>query len=230
MSLYAIGDLHLAHGLDKPMDVFGQVWANHEQKLIAGFESLTEEDLCVLCGDLSWGMGLEQSKDDFAFINALPGKKIILKGNHDYWWTTVTKIRQFFDNHNFRNIEILNNNCFFYNGYAICGTRGWFYEEENGTEQDVKIMNREIQRLKTSLEAAGECKKLVFLHYPPVYLNYRCEGILKLLREYEVKYCWYGHLHGHACQSAFNGWLDGTCFRLVSADHLHFQPWKIDFV
>ena len=228
MSLYTIGDLHLARGLDKPMDVFGQVWANHEEKLRAGFESLTEEDLCVLCGDLSWGMGLEQSREDFAFISSLPGKKIILKGNHDYWWTTAAKIRQFLEKNDFRNIEILHNNCFFYNGYAICGTRGWFYEEEKGTGQDIKIMNREIQRLKTSLEAAGDSRKLVFLHYPPLYQNYRCEGILQLLREYEVRYCWYGHLHSRACRYAFNGWLDGTSFRLVSADYLRFQPYKIE--
>ena len=228
MALYAIGDLHLSFSVDKPMDVFGQVWANHAEKLKTGFSSLTENDTCILCGDLSWGMGLEECREDFAFINALPGKKIILKGNHDYWWSTVTKIKKFFAENGFQNIEILNNSCFFLDGYAICGTRGWFYEEEKNNGQDAKIMNREIQRLKTSLDAAGDHKKLVFLHYPPLYQNYRCEGILKLLKDYEVRYCWYGHLHGQAYRHAFNGWIDGTCFRLVSADYLQFQPKKIE--
>ena len=228
MALYAIGDLHLSFSVDKPMDVFGQVWVNHAEKLKKGFAVLTEDDTCILCGDLSWGMGLEECREDFAFINALPGKKIILKGNHDYWWNTVTKIKKFFEENGFQNIEILNNNCFLLDGYAICGTRGWFFEEEKNTGQDAKIMNREIQRLKTSLDAAGDHQKLVFLHYPPLYQHYRCEGILKLLKDYEVRYCGYGHLHGQAYRYAFNGWMDGTCFQLVSADYLRFRPKKIE--
>ena len=230
MALYVIGDLHLSFGTDKPMSVFGQAWTDHEEKLKAGFAALTENDTCVLCGDLSWGMSLKESREDFAFISALPGKKIILKGNHDYWWTTAAKIRKFLEENDFGNIEILHNNCFTVDEYAICGTRGWFFEEERNTEQDIRIMNREIQRLKTSLDAAGDRRKLVFLHYPPIYQHYRCEGIMNLLKEYEVRHCWYGHLHGKACQQAFNGWIDGTCFQLVSADYLHFKPIRIDLL
>ena len=229
MALYTIGDLHLSFSVDKPMDRFGEVWKDHPQKLKKGFSSLTDEDVCVLCGDLSWGMGLEQCREDFAFIDALPGKKIILKGNHDYWWTTVKKINEFFAANSFTTMEILNNNSFSYGEYAICGTRGWFYEEEKGEEHDKKILAREVLRLRTSLESAGERKKLVFLHYPPLTRTYRCEEILSLLREFEVRRCFYGHLHAGAQALAVNGWVDGTEFRLVSADFLHFSPKKLDF-
>ncbi len=228
MALYAIGDFHLSFSVDKPMDVFGDEWKNHAEKLKKGFASLTEEDVCILCGDLSWGMGLEQCREDFAFIDALPGKKIILKGNHDYWWTTVKKINEFFDQNGFHSMSILNNNSFIYEDYAICGTRGWFYEEEKDGEHDKKIMNREVMRLKASLDSAGDRKKLVFLHYPPIFLNYRCEEILELLKEYRVRLCCYGHLHAKAKALAFNGWRDGTEFRLVSADFLHFSPQKLN--
>ena len=227
MALYAIGDLHLALGRDKPMNVFGDVWENHTEKLKQGFSKLNDDDVCVLCGDLSWSMGLEDALEDFLFIDSLPGRKIILKGNHDYWWSTASKAKKFFAAHGIGTIEILNNNSFEYGDHAVCGTRGWFYEEEKGDGHDKKIMLREVGRLKTSLESAGEKKKLVFLHYPPIFLRYRCEEILALLREYEVPLCCYGHIHGKGCRMSFNGRLGDTEFRLVSADHLGFEPMEI---
>ena len=227
MALYAIGDLHLALSVDKPMDVFGERWQNHTEKIKEGFSGLRDEDLCLLCGDLSWGMDLEEAREDFRFINELPGKKILLKGNHDYWWSTATKAMRFFHENGFDNLEILHNNCFFYQEYALCGTRGWFYEEETGGEHDQKIMRRETMRLEASLKAAGDQKKLVFLHYPPIYQNYECKEILDLLQQYAVGLCCYGHIHGKGCFSAFNGWRGATQFKLVSADHVNFRPVKL---
>ena len=224
MALYVIGDTHLSFAKNKPMDIFGDRWADHAEKLKNGFSVLTEEDTCVICGDLSWGMGLEETGPDFDFIHSLPGRKIILKGNHDYWWSTASKVKRYFAERGIDSIDILFNNCFEYGEYAICGTRGWFYEEEKGGEHDKKIMNREIMRLETSLKAAGDKKKLVFLHYPPIFLKYECPQILELLKEHEVRLCCYGHIHGKGCSYAFNGWRGGTEFRLVSADFLDFRP------
>jgi len=229
MALYVIGDTHLSFAKDKPMDIFGDRWENHAEKLKKGFSVLTEEDTCVICGDLSWGMGLEETAPDFLFIDSLPGRKIILKGNHDYWWSTASKVKRFFAEKGIEKIDILFNNFFEYGDYAICGTRGWFYEEEKGGEHDKKIMNREIMRLEASLKAAGERKKLVFLHYPPIFLKYECPQILELLREYDVRLCCYGHIHGKGCAYAFNGWRGGTEFRLVSADYLDFCPLRLPY-
>ena len=216
MALYAIGDLHLALGGDKPMNVFGELWENHTEKLRQGFAKLNSDDVCVLCGDLSWSMGLENALEDFLFIDS------------DYWWSTASKAKKFFAAHGISTIELLNNNSFPYGDIAICGTRGWFYEEETGDGHDRKIMLREVGRLRTSLESAGEREKLVFLHYPPLYLKYRCEEILALLREHGVRLCCYGHIHGKGCRASFNGWQSGTEFRLVSADHLNFVPMRIE--
>lgn len=227
MALYTIGDLHLSLGKDKPMDIFGDNWQNHTEKLKTGFSELTDDDLCVICGDISWGIGLEETAPDFKFIDALPGKKIILKGNHDYWWSTATKVKKYFSENDITGIDILYNNSFEYNGYAICGTRGWFYEEEKGADHDKKIMRREIMRLETSLKAAGDKEKLVFLHYPPVFAKYECPEILELLKKYEVKLCCYGHIHGKGRAISFNGWRDGTEYKLVSADHVGFKPIKV---
>lgn len=227
MALYAIGDLHLSMGSDKPMDVFGERWQNHTEKLKAGFAALNDDDVCVLCGDLSWAMGLDASAADFRFINELPGKKIVLKGNHDYWWSTASAAKRMFERNGIDTINILYNNAFTYGEYALCGTRGWFFEEETGGEHDKKIMRREIMRLEASLKAAGDRKKLVFLHYPPIFQRYRCQEILDLLREYEVSLCCYGHIHGKGCAAAFNGLREGTEFRLVSADFVNFSPVKL---
>lgn len=227
MALYAIGDMHLALGKDKPMDIFGDKWENHAEKLRSGFSTLTDEDVCVICGDLSWGMGIEDTREDFKFIDSLPGKKIILKGNHDYWWTTASKAKKFFAENGITTIDILHNNFFEYGEYAICGTRGWFFEEEKDGEHDKKIMRREIMRLETSLNMAGERKKLVFLHYPPVFIRYECPEILELLKKHEVRLCCYGHIHGKGCGFALNGWRDGTEYKLVSADFTDFTPIKL---
>ena len=228
MALYAIGDLHLALSVNKPMDIFGPKWENHVEKLIRGFSKVTDEDTTVLCGDLSWGMNFSQSLEDFLFMDRLPGKKIILKGNHDYWWNTVTKTKAFFAEHGIETLDILNNNCFFYDDrIAICGTRGWFYEEETGSAHDKKIMNRELMRLETSLKAAGDKEKYVFLHYPPKYGNYECEEILELFSKYDVKLCCAGHIHGYGLRLVYEGSYRGTEHRMVSADHVNFEPQMI---
>ena len=227
MSLYVIGDLHLSFGCDKPMDVFGGRWENYTDKLLDGFSTVRSEDMTVICGDLSWGMSMEAAKEDFLFIHRLPGKKIILKGNHDYWWTTASQAYRFFAQNGIDSIEILNNNCFFYENYAICGTRGWFYEESKSEEHDKKILARELMRLETSLKAAQDREKLVFLHYPPKMLNYERSELLDLMEAYGVKNCWYGHLHSGGRSLAFEGVARGIRFHLISADHVQFIPQKI---
>ena len=224
MALYAIGDLHLSFEADKPMDVFGKLWTGYVDKLRAGLSVIGPEDTTVLMGDLSWSMDLEHAREDFAFINAIPGRKIILKGNHDYWWTTASKFYQFCEAQGFRNLWILNNNCYEYGDLAICGTRGWFFEEEKGGAHDEKILNRELIRLESSLKAAGEKEKLCFLHYPPVYRGYRCQPILDLLHRYGVRQCWYGHLHSESHKLAITGLYEGVEFHLAAADYTGFRP------
>ena len=227
MALYAIGDLHLSLGSDKPMDVFGGRWSGYVDKLREGFAGLTEEDTTVLCGDLSWGMSLAEALEDFLFIDRLPGRKIVLKGNHDYWWSTASAAYKFFAANGISTIEILNNNCLFYGETALCGTRGWFYEEERGSEHDRKIMLRELGRLEASLKAAGEREKIAFLHYPPKFAAYECPEILEMLGRYGVKECYYGHIHGKGCSAAFRGVKNGVKYELVSADQLMFRPLRV---
>ena len=224
MALYAIGDLHLCLGAPKPMDVFGGAWTGYMDKLKEGMSVIGQEDTTVLCGDLSWALDLPSSKADFEWINEIPGRKIILKGNHDYWWSTVAKFNKFCAEHQFENMFILNNNCYEYGDWAICGTRGWFFEEERSGEHDEKVFRRELCRLEASLKAAGEKNKMVFLHYPPRYKGYECREILDLLKKYEVRRCYYGHLHGGSHKLAMEGQWDGIEFRLVAADYINFQP------
>ena len=227
MALYAIGDLHLCLGADKPMDVFGGAWVGYMDKLKAGIQCITEDDTTVLLGDISWALGLPQAKEDFAWINQIPGRKIILKGNHDYWWSTAAKFYAFCQEHDFSQMHILHNNHFEYEGYAICGTRGWFFEEEHGDPQDEKVFKRELMRLEASLRSAGDLPKIVFLHYPPRYKGYLCEEILQLLKNYGVQRCFYGHLHGASHTLAQEGLWDGVEYRLVAADKLGFCPYKV---
>ena len=227
MALYAIGDLHLCLGAPKPMDIFGGAWVGYMDKLKEGLSCVREEDTLVLLGDLSWSLDLPNARADFAWINEIPGRKIILKGNHDYWWSTAAKFHKFCDEHGFRDMHILNNNCFTYGNWAICGTRGWFFEEERSGQHDEKVFKRELIRLETSLRAAGEKPKMVFLHYPPRYKGYECREILELLEKYEVRHCFYGHLHGGSHKLAMEGLWDGVDFRLVAADYIGFKPYRV---
>ena len=229
MALYAIGDLHLCLGAPKPMDIFGGAWVGYMDKLKEGLSVVTEEDTLVLLGDLSWSLDLANAKADFAWINEIPGRKIILKGNHDYWWSTAAKFQKFCQENGFENLHLLNNNSYVYTDYAICGTRGWFFEEERSGQHDEKVFKRELIRLEASLKSAGEKEKLVFLHYPPRYKGYECPEILALLEKYGVRRCFYGHLHGGSHKLAMEGQWDNVDFRLVAADYINFKPYKVIF-
>ncbi len=224
MALYAIGDLHLSLGTDKPMDIFGGAWVGYMDKLKAGISKIQPEDTTVLVGDLSWALGLDAAEADFSWINQIPGRKIIVKGNHDYWWSTAAKFYKFCQQHQFENMWILNNNHYEYDGWALCGTRGWFFEEDRSGQHDEKVFRRELIRLETSLKSAGDLPKIVFLHYPPRYRGYECTEILELLKKYEVRRCYYGHLHGDSHKLAMQGLWDGIEYRLVAADYIGFSP------
>ena len=226
MALYAIGDTHLSLSSGKPMDVFGGGWTGYVDKLKEGFSQIRPEDTVVLCGDLSWAMGLEEAREDFAFLNALPGKKLLMKGNHDYWWNTAAKMERFFQENGFTTFHLLHNNCHFYGDIALCGTRGWFYEEDR-EGHGTKIFNRELIRLEASLKAGGEKEKFCFLHYPPLYQGYRCQEIIDLMERYGVTRCYYGHLHGGSHRLAASGKHGGIEYHLVSADYMGFRPEKL---
>ena len=227
MALYAIGDLHLCLGAPKPMDVFGGSWVGYMEKLERGLSVIRPEDTTVLLGDLSWALDLDSARDDFAWIDRIPGRKIILKGNHDYWWSTASKFYKFCEKNGFHDQFVLNNNHYEYGDHAICGTRGWFFEEDRSGAHDEKIFKRELIRLEASLQSAGEKPKLVFLHYPPRYKGYACREILDLLEKYGVRRCFYGHLHGPSHKLAMQGVWDGVDFSLVSADYLNFEPLRV---
>lgn len=224
MSLFTIGDLHLSLSVDKPMDIFGG-WSNYVEKLKENWLNLIKsEDTVVLVGDTSWGMTLEQAEEDFRFVHNLPGKKIILKGNHDYWWTTKNKMDNFFSEKGFQTLNILNNNHFKYDNFGICGTRGWINETK--IEADKKVLLREAGRLDASIISAkkAELIPIVFLHYPPIYAgNYNYE-MLEILHKHEIKHCFYGHIHGKSCDYSINGERDGINYRLISSDFLQFNP------
>lgn len=224
MALYAIGDLHLCLGAPKPMDVFGGAWAGYMEKLKRGMSVIRPEDTTVLLGDLSWALDLQEAEEDFGWIDQIPGRKIILKGNHDYWWSTAAKFYKFCEENGFSDQWILNNNFYEYEDWALCGTRGWFFDEEKGGAHDEKVFKRELIRLESSLSAAGQRRKMVFLHYPPRYKGYVCEPIMELFEKYQVRRCFYGHLHSASHALAVEGLWDGVEYQLVSADYLDFCP------
>lgn len=227
MALHVIGDLHLSLSVSKPMDIFGGPWVGYMEKLEAGICKISECDTTVILGDLSWALGLDAAVKDFSWINKIPGRKIIVKGNHDYWWSTAKKFYDFCDKNGFSDQLILNNNHYEYAGWAICGTRGWFFEEERSGEHDEKVFKRELMRLETSLKSACDLPKMVFLHYPPIYKGYCCNEILELLERYEVRHCYYGHLHGASHGLAIEGLHNGVEYKLVSADRLNFVPYTV---
>lgn len=225
MSLFAVADLHLSFGVDKPMDVFGG-WNNHVAKIKQNWlKHVKETDTVVVAGDLSWGMDLNQSKPDFEFIDSLPGRKILLKGNHDYYFSTKKKLDQFFFENGFKSLNFLHNNSFECGDVSICGTRGWVNMAEKN-QFDEKILKREAGRLRMSIQSANKLP-IVFLHYPPIFCRNRSEEILKVLNEFNIKQVYYGHLHGDVCKFAVCGFYEGVSYQLISSDYLNFNLFKI---
>ena len=231
MSLYTIGDLHLSLGTNKPMDVFGGRWENYVQKLSEGFSQLNDDDLTVLCGDITWGMTMEEALPDFKFIDALPGKKIILKGNHDYWWTTANKMTKFFEKNNFDTIRFVQNNSVIISDnnrkIAICGTRGWIIPPLGSIGEDRKIFEREKQRLVLSFQDAlrsNPDKIIAAMHYPPVEKDAENSDFIRRMSEFNADECVFGHLHAASHINAPHGVYGGIRLRLVSCDYLNFVP------
>ncbi len=227
MALFAIADPHLSLGSDKPMHVFAG-WGGYVERLEQNWRQLVAPgDTVVIPGGISWGMSLEESLTDFRFLDSLPGRKVLMKGNHDYWWTTRSKMEAFFAGNRLDSLKILHNNCVAYENYGICGTRGWIFEK--GEPQDVKVLAREAGRLEASIQDALKkgLEPLVFLHYPPVFGEEISQPILNLLMKYEIRRCYYGHLHGPAIYHAVRGSWFGLEFYLISADSLNFTPFQI---
>ncbi|MBQ6634332.1 MAG: metallophosphoesterase [Ruminococcus sp.] len=226
-SLFVIADLHLSFGVDKPMDIFGG-WKDHVSRIEENWQKkIKPEDTVVIPGDISWGMDYDQSREDFAFIDRLNGIKIISKGNHDYWWETKTKTERFFKENGFDTLHILHNNHYRYENIGICGTRGWI--NEPGETASAKVLAREAGRLSMSIESALKegLMPVVFLHYPPVYGSSCNYDMLDVLHKYDIKRCYYGHLHGSSHRYAINGERDGIEYRLISSDFLQFDPLDI---
>ncbi|MBR4992239.1 MAG: metallophosphoesterase [Clostridia bacterium] len=230
MALYVIGDTHFSEGCNKPMDIFGGAWTGYRDKLISSLSVLQPEDVLVLAGDFSWGMSLQEALPDFRLLDSFPGKKLLIKGNHDYWWETVSKMKRFFAENTIETIDFLHNSCYFYNGAALCGTRGWFYDKNDPAAGDDKIFKRELLRLEASLKAAvdqGAQEIDCFLHYPPVFAGTEVPQITEILSRYPVKRVFYGHLHGDSLRGAFSGMRNGIYYAVVSADALGFKPIQI---
>ena len=221
MKLFTISDLHLSFGVDKPMDIFGG-WSDYTERIEKNWKKIvTEEDVVVLPGDLSWGLKLEETLEDFRFLDSLPGKKYILKGNHDLWWSTAKKLREFFAENEIKSVDIIFNDYAVCGKYAIAGTRGWFYDDK----ANKKILAREAGRLEASILKAKETglEILVFLHYPPVFGELVCEEIFSVLKKYDIKRVFYGHIHGAGAANAVSEY-DGIKFKLVSCDCVDFTP------
>ena len=229
MSIYVIGDLHLAFSVDKPMDIFGNNWENHAEKIkLNWLEKVKKEDTVILPGDFSWATYLEDTYKDFDFLNSLPGNKIMSKGNHDYWWATVTSMKKYLRENDFNNIEFLYNNAYLVENKIIVGTRGWINSWRS--QENYKILKRENDRLTLSIEDGikkyGNTKEMVaFIHYPPFYKEVVPEEIdfIKTLNKFNIKKCYYAHLHGESHREAIEGNINGIEFKLVSSDYLKFD-------
>lgn len=229
MSLFAIADLHLSLSSDKPMDVF-KGWEDYVARIDRNWrDAVGQDDTVVIAGDISWAMKLEEADADFRFIDALPGRKLILKGNHDYWWSTRKKIEAYFEQHHFSSLSIIHNSAAEAGQFAVCGTRGWLYDAES--EEDRKIVSREVGRLNASIQAAEKTgkKPVAFLHYPPVYGGMECSEIMDVLVQHGIEDCYYGHIHGSAAaKRSPAGEYRGVRMHLISCDYLGFRPLPVN--
>lgn len=226
MSIFAIGDTHLSLTADKPMDAFFG-WQNYTERIKSNWEKVVKEnDTVVIVGDISWATNYAQAIEDFKFLESLPGTKVLIKGNHDYWWETASKNNKFLAENGFKSINFVFNNCYVAEGFAICGTRSWAYDAE---DDGGLVLNREIGRLNRSVECAKQSgyEPILFLHYPPITKTGKCDKVYDAVIESGVKECYYAHLHGFSIPTGFNGESDGVKFKLVSADSLDFMPYLV---
>ncbi len=246
MAIYTIGDLHLSTNArtNKSMEVFGRRWQGYVEKLSRNWETVvTPDDTVVIPGDISWAMKLEEALPDFLFLNTLPGHKLIGKGNHDFWWMTAKKMNDFFEKNHLETLHILNNNAYLVEGQVLCGTRGWFLDEKQqvavGEVDYEKIVNREVIRLRLSLDEAVRLQKdsfdrtgitppiSVFLHFPPVWLDFVCRPFVDVLHEYGNPNCYFGHIHGYYNAPMVTE-FEGIRFRLVASDALDFTLYRLN--
>jgi predicted phosphohydrolase len=229
MALFAISDLHLPLGVDKPMDIFGKNWENYVERLRENWQSVvSKEDTVVMPGDFSWATYIDESKADFDFLCKLPGKKIILKGNHDYWWTTMNKLKEFVIDNGYDNVFFLQNNSYEYGDISICGTRGWQTPQPSLSGEDKKIYDREVLRLELSIKTAKNPDNIiVFTHFPPILKDYRENSMVEMLNKYNIKECIFGHIHSQGIKNVIEGDVQGINYRLVSCDYREFMPVKI---
>ena len=229
MHIYAIGDLHLSgEPPTKPMEIFGEHWLGHKEKIKQHWlETVTADDTVIICGDISWAMSLEGAAQDLDWLAQLPGRKLLLRGNHDYWWTSLAKMQQRFGEH----FEFLQNGCIMVGDIAVCGTRGWILPSaENFTPEDEKIYKREAIRLELSLQAAAKEEAATIItafHYPPLFAPTEQTVFTDLLKKYNVQHCVYGHIHGENHVITFEGERAGINYKLVSCDTQDFRLYKI---
>ncbi len=227
MSIYGISDLHLDYSKTKPMDIFGQKWINHEEKIFEFWQkNITNEDIVLVSGDISWALKLDEAYMDLKRINDLPGQKIISKGNHDYWWETKKKLNAL----NLETIHFLHNDSYTYNNIVICGTRGWAPKDSDEFKKhDEKMYNRELNRLELSLKSADSqaCMIIVMLHYPPFNIDGSINDFVHIMKEYDVKKCVYGHLHAEGHRFAIEGKIEGIDFYCISSDFIDFKAQRL---
>lgn len=234
MSLFVMADLHLSNSVNKSMHVFGSRWVDYMDKIKANWSAVvTDDDTVIVPGDISWAIDYKEAYLDFKMIDELPGKKLLGKGNHDYWWGTLTKNRTFTKENGFNSIDFLFNNAYKIEEYIVCGTRGWYVDEklQSPSVRDAeyeKIVSREVQRLKMSLDEAVKLRTddeqiLVFFHFPPVFKSFVCEEIVSILHEYSIKRCYFGHIHGvYNIPRSFD--FQGISFTIISSDYSNFLP------
>jgi predicted phosphohydrolase len=224
MSIYAIGDLHLSAAAEKPMDIFSG-WEDHTTRIAENWrKKIKPEDTVVLAGDTSWGMSLAQAVPDFELIHELPGTKLLLKGNHDYWWSSAAKMNAVFAENGLTSLRLLHNSSYEAEGVFLCGSRGWLFE--TGEPHDEKLIRREAMRIAASIRSSGDGpgERILFLHYPPIYNGQRLEAFMGVIRDHGIRRCYYGHIHGAARRHAIQGLVDGCEFTMISADYLGFDP------
>ncbi len=228
MSLFVMSDTHLSLGVNKPMDIFGNRWNNYIEKIESNWcSAVRSDDTVIISGDISWAMTLEEAKKDLLFLESLPGKKILGRGNHDYWWDTVRKMTAFFEKNNINSINFLYNNAYAINDIVVCGSRGWYNDQKTAPDDSdyKKIVLREVARLELSFNCADtlQGERVVFMHFPPVFKNYLCNEMIDVLHKHHIQRCYYGHIHTmYDIPAVFE--YENITFTITSSDYLNFTP------